>query len=228
MIAAIAAVRNEADIVELSMRHILAEGVDHVYVSLGPSADDTTKIVQVLADETGNVTCIIDDDPTFRQAIVMNGLAARAGNDGYEWIVPFDADEFIYAVDGDTVASALNQTQHDKLYLRMYRHHDWTRREVDHKPLPKVVYRWNPDARLAMGQHEVTIGGGTYGVLALREWQYRDYANFVAKRDLWLAQPDCGAHTLSLAGKDDAAIRAEYDAIMAIETVYDPIPSRAL
>ena len=235
VIAAIIACRNEADIIELSMRHILAEGISRVYVSVGASSDGTAGIVESLAAETGKLDVRHDPDPIFHQADVMNNLAALAGADGAEIVVPFDADEFPYALNGEPLAVALADSPHNKWYMPMYRHHDWTRREVNPKPLPKVAFRWQPGARLTMGQHEVGIDGGAHDVIALREWQYRNFENFVAKRDLWLSalSPDDEArgdvsHYQRLRNFAVEDMRREYNEILAIETIYDPIPSRAL
>ena len=86
-----------------------------------------------------------------------------------------------------------------------------------------------------MGQHEVGIDGGAHDVIALREWQYRSYENFVAKRDLWLSAMSADdrargdvAHYQRLRNFAVEDMRREYDEILAIETIYDPIPSHAL
>ena len=232
MIAAICACRNEADIIEMSVCHILAEGADVVYISVGASSDGTAEIVESLAKETGRLYVRHDADPIFHQVDVMNNLATIAGADGARWIIPFDADEFPYALNGESVATILKECQHDKFYMRMYRHHDWNMREVCPKPLPKVVYRWSSDARLTMGQHDVSIAGGVRDVLALREWQYQSYDHFKAKRDLWMSAIDPEAlargdvwHYTRLANFNDELLQAEYDAMMTTPTVFDPIPT---
>ena len=232
MIAAIAAICNERDIIEMSVRHVLAEGIDHIYMSVGPCTDGTAEVVEGLSKETGQMSVKHDADPVFRQANVMNGLAGWAAAEGAEWIVPFDADEFPYALDGSTIADVLQESPHNKFFMRMYRHHSWNDREVAFKPHPKVIYRWSPDARLVMGQHDVSIVDAAYDVFALREWQYMNFESFVAKRDLWLRSIDSAdkaagevIHYTRLEGYDENRMQAEWDAMMAIETVFDPIPT---
>jgi glycosyltransferase involved in cell wall biosynthesis len=233
MIAAICAVRNEAQIIDTTLRHTLAEGIDKIFVSVGSSTDGTAGIVESLAKETGQLEVRHDPDPIFHQANVMNELARLAGADGADYLVPFDADEFVYALDGRPVADVLRECPHDKLYLRAWVHHDWNTRVVVSKFWHKVCYRPLPGALLTMGQHDVSIQGGVGDVLAIREWQYRDFDAFVAKRDLWLgalsdadrARGDV-AHYQRLRDFQDEELRREWTTMQSVETIADPIPSR--
>lgn len=233
MIAGIIACRDEAQIIETVLRHHLCEGLDRIYVSVGPSTDGTAQIVETLAAETGQLDVRHDANPIFHQAAVMNGLATHAGIDGAEWIAPFDADEFLYSLDGRTVVEALADCPHNKLYLQAFVHHNWNTRVIAPKFWHKTCYRWNPTALLTMGQHDVSISGGVGGVLAIREWQYRDFSHYVAKRDLWLgalsdadrARGDV-AHYQRLRDFEDEQLRKEWGELINVPTVHDPIPSR--
>ena len=233
MIAVIAMARDEADILELWLRHNLAEGVDHIWLAENLSTDGTREIAEEVAAETGQVTVIDNTDTTFQQVVWMNRLLHMSGEAGADWVIPADIDEFWYAPSGDTLADALSKCDAPKVYARMFRHHSWDACEVALKPLPKVAVRYSPDVRLEIGNHEASCGGGVSDVVELREWQYRGYDHFVSKARLSSATipPDVRAtggawHHTRLDGFSDEQMRAEYDAITALPTYVSPIPMR--
>src|SRR5690348_3868981 len=80
-------VRNEADIIERSIKQLWSQGVDRIVVLDNGSTDGTTEILQDL-----NVSVIYDAEATFLQRQRMTELTeSHARLD--EWVVPFDADE---------------------------------------------------------------------------------------------------------------------------------------
>lgn len=83
-------VRNEQDVIETVIRHLLAEGVDHVLVADNLSTDQTRAILDRLS-EILPVTVIDDPEPAYRQSEKVTALARRAGEQGGTWIIPFDA-----------------------------------------------------------------------------------------------------------------------------------------
>jgi hypothetical protein len=111
---------------------------------------------------------------------------------------------------------------------------DWNNRGLEPLSMPKVVFRAIPGAQLTMGQHEVHWPGepaGTWGILDARHLQYRGFAHFCAKVrdyndriDPAEAARGNGAHIIRMAGWTDAQMREEWDAMRAMETIYDPIP----
>lgn len=105
-IIAVTMVRDEADIIEPVLRHLLAEGVDHLIVADNLSRDDTYDIVMTLGEETGQVTVVIDPEPGYYQSRKMSALAVQAYDLGADWVLPFDADEVWYSRHG-TIAEAL-------------------------------------------------------------------------------------------------------------------------
>ena len=225
--------KNEADILELWLRHNLSEGVDHIWLAENRSSDNTREIAESLASETGQITVIDNPDEMFYQVIWMNKLLHMAGDAGATWVVPSDVDEFWYAPSGETLAVALAKCDAPKAYARMFRHHSWDLCEVEPKRLPKVAVRYSPDVRLEIGNHEANVSPGATDVVALREWQYRGYAHFVSKARLSSATipPEVrstgGAwHHTRLDGWNDDQMQAEYDAIMALPTYVSPIPMR--
>lgn len=237
MIAVVGIVKNEIDIIELSLRHMLAEEIDHIYLADGCSTDGTREIIEDIARSTGRITVLTDDDEYVQQAAWTNRLAAIAADDGADWIVANDIDEFFYSVDGQTVAARLRglDASITKLYARSYQHLDWDTRQVKPKRLPKVIYRWSEGAEVTTGNHDVNLPGGEYDIIDLREIQYRSVEHFICKARAGVACLDAtarsngyGWHHLRLDGMNDEQLRSEWDAMCAIPTVFDPIPSHLL
>ena len=238
MIAGIANVRNEEDILDVTLRHLLAEGVDRLYLIDGASTDGTWGIIaDVAAEHPGCVSAWMDASPVFHQAARINELASRAGADGADWVLPFDADEIFYASIGGTIAEALGGVATDigVLRCRLWQHVDWHYREPGPLTHPKVVFRWDPAAELTVGQHLVMgVPGGTLGpLLEARHLQYRGSEHFIARvRDgtaRWPAdavEQGYGIHVTELADLSDAELREEWQRRVKRATVYDPVPVR--
>lgn len=231
VIAGVATVYNEADIIESCIRHHFAEGVGRILVA-DASTDDTPDILHALADEF-DLRIFRDEDDHHFQPKWINWLAEQAHAD---WVVPFDADEFWYGASGQTVADAIAGVPAGvtKLYARMFQHRDWDHRHVHRAPFPKCAYRFGPAMRVANGNHDVSgPGAGLWGILDLRELQFRSFEHFCEKSTARTVRIDPslpeteGAHQRVLHALDmDGKARAwaEWN---KIETVVDPIPSRA-
>jgi hypothetical protein len=239
VIVGLCMVRDDADVIGATMRHLLEQGVDRMLVEVGPSVDGTCDVVDEVAREAGEgvVTVYDDPDPVNRQVMVMNRLLGRAVEEGATWAIPWDADEWIYATGGGTVREALSvlAPDVDKLYLRHYQHVDWNSRHVEPNRLRKVVFRARPGQHLVVGNHEVTSSGaGIEGVLDLRELCYRSYDHWKAKfraRNANLdpvvaADPTAGLHHRRLAGLSEEELEVEWKALQDTPSVQDPIPSR--
>lgn len=232
MIAAVSTVRNEADIVASTIRHLLAEGVDLVLVADGQSSDGTKDILEALRKETHRLSWYVDSLPYHRQPFWINWLAAEAASRGAAWVIPFDADEY-WIAPGRTLAEAINAQPEDVgvLCAPIFQHHDAEHRETTPKPFPKVAYRWCETARIRAGNHGVdgVPGREVWDVLQVREIQYRGFEHFVAKMRARNATidpelpADAGWHHRRLADFTDQQLRAEWDAMCAVPTVHDPI-----
>jgi len=93
--AAVTMVRDEADIVEATVRHMLTQ-VDVVIVADNRSVDGTREILEGLP-----VHLLNDPERGYYQSEKMARLAHMARVEhGADWVVPFDADEWWYSPHG--------------------------------------------------------------------------------------------------------------------------------
>lgn len=234
MIAACYTCRNEADIVEASFRHMLAEGVDLIMVTDGRSDDGTRELIDALAGETGSIVVFDDPDPVHRQPALTMNLAQDAAERGAEWIICSDVDEFWYAPDGRSIKDALADCPHDKLFARVFQHNDWDTRRVEPQYWPKVAFRYRPGVEIANGNHDCSLHGGQHDVLEIRELQYRGFTHFCQKADdrartldpVYAAQGH-GVHQTRIAALNAEQRAREWELLLARPTVHDPIPSRS-
>jgi glycosyltransferase involved in cell wall biosynthesis len=100
LVYGISMVRNEADIIRANVLYHLASGVDRMLVVDNGSTDGTDGALQQLSLEHPEVRWSRDDGP-FLPSRVMTKLAREAFEEGADWVVPVDADEFWYAPGGD-------------------------------------------------------------------------------------------------------------------------------
>jgi len=93
-------VRNEADIIRLNLLYQLALGIDRVLVMDNGSTDGTDRVLQQLNLQHDEVRWSRDEGP-FLPSRVMTKLAREAFEEGADWVVPVDADEFWHAPGGN-------------------------------------------------------------------------------------------------------------------------------
>jgi hypothetical protein len=99
-------VRDEVDVVGLTVRHLLDQGVSRILVADNCSVDGTRELLRSLARTTRRVAVVTDHEPAYYQSEKMTWLAHQAWRGGADWIVPFDADEFWFA-EGMSIAEYL-------------------------------------------------------------------------------------------------------------------------
>jgi hypothetical protein len=90
--AAIAIVRNAADIAPLTVLHHWLIGFDLVWVTDNGSSDGTYEALRALSRRLPNLRLDRDTGP-FNQAGMTSAMANSLAADGFGLIVPFDADE---------------------------------------------------------------------------------------------------------------------------------------
>lgn len=197
-VVAVMMVRDEADIVGTTIRHLL-EHVDAIVVADNLSTDDTPTILDDLAGD--RVRVVIDDDPAYNQSAKMTALAARAAAElDATWIVPVDADEVWYSPFAERMADALEEVpaRWHLVPAELYDHVatgidpdvddpvrrlGWRRRTP--APLPKVAVRWRPDLVIEQGNHGAHYDEFTPApfdpILVIRHYPYRSPAQFLRK-----------------------------------------------
>jgi hypothetical protein len=112
-VAAVAMMRNEEDVVEYVVRHMLAE-CDLVIVADNNSTDRTRDILEVMAtpdlqDPVGSGRLIIVDEPrvAYLQQETTLRLVSLAVERGASWVLAFDADEMWFCPSGQRIADVL-------------------------------------------------------------------------------------------------------------------------
>lgn len=237
-------VRDEEDVLGTVLAHLLAEGVDHLIVADNLSVDGTRAILEGFGDA---VTVVDDPELAYRQSEKMSRLARMAYDQGAEWVLPFDADEVWYAVDG-TIAEAFARQPEgvDTLACGGWDHiarvesdgpfSPWRRPHT--QQLAKVAFRAGPDRIIDMGNHDVSPRcppeARRVGVLEYRHFQYRSLEQMTRKlrqgRAAYEASdihPMHGTHWRAGGLKTDAELERDWLALCGEEgLVYDPAPIR--
>ena len=256
MIVGICMVKNEQDVLDTVLRHLLAEGVDHLIVADNLSTDNTPHILNDLEACGAPITVIQDPVLAYTQDVKMSRLARRAYEAGADWVLPFDADEIWYGVDPQTgeptrIADVLAQVDPEIQVIRAFgwdhiargpdvwadcrhlRFSPWRRAET--QKLAKVAFRAHPDARMHMGNHDVTLPGpSVIGPLAFRHFQYRSLEQMTTKlrqgREAYEASdvhPMHGTHWRAGGLKSDDELAAEWAELCAEDgLIFDPAPIR--
>lgn len=226
MIAAVTTVRNEAAIIAKTVGHLLGEGVGLVIVSDGYSIDGTRDVL------AGLPVTVLDQDGPLDQAVEMLRLSLLAAEQGAEWVVPFDADEFWHA-EGESLAEFFAHVPETtgKVWAAVYGHRDWDHRFTAAK-LGKVAFRPQTLRSIAWGNHDADVDGFAEHGLVVRELQYQSFAHFLAKiekaRELYESSdfPESyGSHMRRLVAMSDVEREAEWQRIQSAPVVFDPIPT---
>lgn len=192
-------VKDEADIVEHTIRHMLTQ-VDRVLVADNGSSDGTRDILVRLMDEVGDRRLVVTDDaePGYYQSAKMSALAHEAGRRGADWVVPFDADECWRSPWGRVgdVLAGLPETE--SIALAALYDHVPTDRDDPTEPNPFRRIRWHRLDRAPLWKVavrptvRVTIEQGNHGahynvestpnpVLEVRHFPYRSAEQMVRK-----------------------------------------------
>lgn len=181
---AVAMVKNEVDIIGDTLDHLHRQGVDGILVSDNLSTDGTYELLQDLA-ATMPLHIARDNLVAYHQPEKMTLLSHWARRAGAEWIVPFDADEFWFAV-GRTVAAELRGRDRTVGVVEAWMHNVFPSVEgwmFDLTParLRKVAFRAHRLARLDVGNHAVTHPGKHGSGLYLAHYPWRSREQFEAK-----------------------------------------------
>lgn len=250
-VIAVGMVRDELDILEPVLRHLIAEGVDRILLNDNMSTDGTSEMLARLQAEGLPILVNLDEQVGFYQDVKTSRLARQAYELGADWVLPFDADEIWYGVDPKSgepcrISDALSQVDPE---IQVVRAPGWDHIQIrddapspfsnlrrrDPQKLAKVAFRAHPDARLHMGNHDVTLPGPSLtGPLAFRHFQYRSLRQMTTKlrngREAYEASdvhPMHGTHWRAGGLKSDAELAAEWAELCAEDgLIFDPAPIR--
>jgi hypothetical protein len=230
---AVGMMRNEEDVCVQVVRHLLAEGIDHVLVAENMSTDRTRQLLHQLEREDRRLRVVDDEEPTYDQGTKMTGLAHQAHRLwGAGWIVPFDADELWTGADGRPLGDVLRElaagpwdsATADK--WEMVPHPDDDPLEPDPfarirhcQPVPhagyKTAFRHRDWTRIGAGNHRVsTMGRCAESALTLRHYSLRSLEQARAKFRHGASvlpadwPPTWGGHWRDLGAMDDEAFSA--------------------
>jgi hypothetical protein len=190
VVAGISMVRDEADIIESTVRHMLDQ-VDVVIVADNRSTDGTRDILESLP-----VVVIDDAEVGYFQSDKMTRLAHLAREEfDADWVVPFDADEWWYSPQGRIRDVLVDCAVWPIVSAELYDHvatgldpagdpvkvMGW--RRTSPAALPKVACQTAPDLVIEQGNHgahydapaPVTPG------LVIRHFPYRSPEQFARK-----------------------------------------------
>lgn len=188
----IAMVRDEADIIATTVRHMLGH-VDHVLVANNLSTDATAELAAAAGAQ------VVDDpDPAYEQADKMTALATSAWQCGAEWVVPFDADEIWTTRDGQRIADYLHGLDADVAIAQLFDHRITDADDADETDpvvrmrwreqapavLPKMAARTDATLTLAMGNHDVGYERAhrrVHSPLMIHHYPYRSPEQFIRK-----------------------------------------------
>jgi hypothetical protein len=163
---AVGLARNEADIIEETVRVLIAQGVDPVVVLDHHSDDDTAAILRRLGAELP-VTVLDDPIPQFWQGEKTTRLARAAAAAGASWVVPFDADELWFGDPGRTLAETLRSLEGNVARAAWFHYQPvdpddaasyaerFPYRAAMPSPNPKVAFRANWLVHVDPGNHRV-------------------------------------------------------------------------
>lgn len=191
-VIAVTMVKNEADVIETTVRHMAAQ-VDHVIVADNGSTDATRDILAELPCE------VLDDpDPAYYQSFKMTRLAHYAADLGADWVVPFDADEIWLAASG-TIAEQLRDCEGQIAPAWLFDHvvsdtdpvgmapqQAMGHRMRERTRLHKVAARCAPGLVIAMGNHQATYPDSQpvltcWDLLEVRHFPIRSPQQFIRK-----------------------------------------------
>lgn len=236
-------VKNEEDILQYILDHLLTQDIDHIIVADNMSNDNTLLILESFNERfPGRFTILEDREPGYYQAQKMNSLMNKAVSQGADFILPFDADELWLAREADqTVGKVLRSCRAEVFVAEVWNMVgipevgnpliDMSWRESRIKSLPSVAFKWESGCSLTQGNHDVLHSGRRdYTSLWVRHYQYRSLSQLKLKVRQGKEAYDAtdlpegeGFHWRNKGALSDDRIRLEWEEhISQSDLIYDP------
>ena len=235
---AVTMVRDEEDIIEETILHLLEQGVDHVLVADNLSIDGTRSILETLA-RRHPVHVTSDPIQAYWQGDKMSLLARAATRFGASWIVPFDADELWYGIDG-TVRETLHRTTTPIAIAESFNYvpideggptyaQRFPYRLADASLRRKVAFRANWLARIKFGNHDVWLPDVTASrQLRIAHYRWRSVEQVQHKAEVAttaVVASRLGSnveHWFRIARGDTTAAQERDELVQRSDLVFDP------
>ena len=98
-LTALCTAKDEWPMIACACLHLLQEGIDEIIVLTSGSSDETSSGLRRLA--AGGAPIVVIDEPSglFHHGVITTMLAHLAMDRGADWLVMFDADEFMLTAD---------------------------------------------------------------------------------------------------------------------------------
>ena len=171
--------RDEADILENMIRFHLEQGVDWIIATDNGSVDGSLAILQRF-ERRGRLQLIQEAEYTHDQSVWVTRMARLAADQGADWVINSDADEFWWPRVGNlkTNLAALPTSDeacwvertnflpplNDEQDRRPFHQRQVLRERISlnsvGEPLPpKLIHRAHPQIEVSDGNHGVTVQG---------------------------------------------------------------------
>ena len=197
--------RDEEDIVRDNLDFHLAQGVDRVIVTDNGSEDRTLEILREY-EARGEVRLVLEPADDYSQGRWVTRMARLAAEEGADWVINNDADEFWWPRAG-TLRSTLEQLGDEVGVVVAHRTNFvprpgeggpfWERMTIREreslnplgKPLPpKVAHRAHPEITVVQGNHRVEgvdlgepVDDGSIEILHFPMRTYAQFENKIVK-----------------------------------------------
>jgi len=116
----ISTVKNEGDIIESFCRYNLTYSDGMIIYENNKSSDNTREIIQKLIDE-GLPIYLEEDEDLYYETVKKKLVNLAAFKYGADLVLPLDADEFLYHIDGKNPREILETLQEDTEYQAVWR-----------------------------------------------------------------------------------------------------------
>ena len=171
--------RDEADVLDSMIRFHLDQGVDWIIATDNGSVDGSLAILQRY-ERQGRLQLIQEPEHTHDQAVWVTRMARLAAEQGADWVINSDADEFWWPRTGtlksslaalpDTVqACRVERTNflpppRDERDQRPFHQRQLVRERVSRNSLgeplpPKLIHRADPQIEVSDGNHGASLAG---------------------------------------------------------------------